>query len=289
MPDIERSGIPGVRIEPGVYGERAVVVSPWSDQIAGYIISHQIVELELNQGNGWSGKDISFLKQLGHLRLFKIIDFNISSIASIHYLHKLKALEILTYCDTEVNFSQFPLLYECALEWRPGAKSIFECSGLGRLFVNNFDCTGVESFGRLVSLESLALLNAPLESIVGLRPLIHLKALRLANLRRLVSLSGLECLTNLKELEINTCPKIHSIDEMAALAELRILNLNNDGPIRSLSPLRNLKALEMVNFYESTNIVDGDLSPLVRAEHPLKVSFRNRRHYSCKREDPSFV
>jgi hypothetical protein len=36
-------------------------------------------------------------------------------------------------------------------------------------------------------------------------------------------------------------------------------------------------------FYESTNIVDGDLSPLTRQKNLSSVSFQDRRHYSHKR------
>ncbi len=46
--------------------------------------------------------------------------------------------------------------------------------------------------------------------------------------------------------------------------------------------------LSEVVFYESTNIRDGDLSPLMK--HRLSsVSFQNRRHYSHRREQfPGF-
>jgi Leucine-rich repeat (LRR) protein len=128
-------------------------------------------------------------------------------------------------------------------------------------------------------------LNAPVENLHGLFQLSDLRSLRLANLKRLTSLAGIEHLTNLEELEIHTCRGITSIDEVGHLLRLRKLHLNNDGDIATLKPLDKLTGLESVLFYESTNIVDGDLSPLLRQKHLACVSFQNRRHYSQQRED----
>jgi hypothetical protein len=67
------------------------------------------------------------------------------------------------------------------------------------------------------------------------------------------------------------------------LTALKKLHLNNGGAIASLKPLLNLDGLESVMFYESTNIVDGDLSPLLRQKNLARISFQNRRHYSHQR------
>jgi len=141
------------------------------------------------------------------------------------------------------------------------------------------------AFSRLTNLESLAILNAPIETAEGIASLQKLRILRLANLKKLRSLDGLQVLSMLEELEVHTCPRIASITEVGSLANLRKLHLNNDGKIDSLKPLNAIDRLESVLFYESTNIVDGDLSPLMRQESLARVSFQNRRHYSHKRED----
>jgi hypothetical protein len=200
-------------------------------------------------------------------------------------LTKLRALEITTYCSTEIRFSKFPLLEDCTLEWRPKAESIFDCKTLIKLLINRYKGKDIAPFTKLESLESLSILNAPLENLHGLGSLRKLRSLRLANLKRLKSLDGIEGLENLRELEIHTCLGIHSIDELGYLTQLRKLYLNNDGDIASLKPLNNLNELESVVFYESTNIIDGDLSPLLRQKHLSNVSFQNRRHYSLRREE----
>jgi hypothetical protein len=274
-----------ITLENGIYGRRAVLNSGWADVMTAYFSSNRIVELELNQAKGWKGDNLSFLSRLPDLKLFEIFDFNIKDIAPIHSLRGLRRLGVTTYCSTEIHFSAFPYLESCGLEWRPKAALLFDCKTLKDLFINRYSGKGVASFAKLTNLESLAILNAPVENLLGFGTLKKLRSLRLANLRRLTSLAGIEQLTSLEELEIHTCRAITSITGVEYLSRLKKLHLNNDGKIASLKPLEKLTILESVLFYESTNIVDGDLSPLMRLKNLVRVSFQNRRHYSHKRED----
>jgi hypothetical protein len=63
------------------------------------------------------------------------------------------------------------------------------------------------------------------------------------------------------------------------------LDFNNNGDIASLKPIEFLKSLQRLTFYESTNIVDGDMAPLKKHKKLTTISFKNRRHYSQRRED----
>lgn len=277
--------ISGIKLEDGEHGRRAVIAAPWSEETTRFLISEKIVDLELNQAKGWRGSDLSFLAALPDLQKFKINDFTISSVEPIHFLHNLRGLEVMTYCKTELRFAEFPLLEDCGLEWRPKATSLFGCTTLKKLFVNRYKGTDTDPFAELSELESLAILNAPIKNLRGLSALKKLRSLRLANLSRLTSLAGIEGLTKLEELDINTCRGFNSIEEIGHLPRLRKLHLNNDGRIDSLKPLDKLSCLESVLFYESTDIADGDLSPLLRQKHFANVSFRNRRHYTHSREE----
>jgi hypothetical protein len=228
---------------------------------------------------------LSFLAALPGLKSFEIFDFKIRNIEPIHRLHNVRSLGVTTYCSTGIDFSAFPELVSCGLEWRPKAASLFECVTLKELFVNRYSGKDTAPFAKLVNLESLGVLNAPTQSLHGLRALTKLRSLRLANLKRLVSLAGIEELLNLEELEIHTCRGIRSVKQVGTLLRLKKLHLNNDGDIESLKPLERLNGLESVVFYESTNVVDGDLSPLLRQKNLSRVSFQNRRHYSHRREE----
>jgi hypothetical protein len=61
--------------------------------------------------------------------------------------------------------------------------------------------------------------------------------------------------------------------------------LLNIGNIETIKGIENLKDLNDFIFYESTNILDGDLYPITKLENLKKIAFQNRRHYSHKRED----
>ena len=274
-----------VKLEDGEFGRVAIVNSIWTRETTHYLLANNVLELDLNYTKGWRGSDLSFLKELRHLRAFRILDWEIPSVAPIHFLHELRALKVITNCKTEIRFSEFPQLEECELEWRSKAASIFSCITLRKLFLNRYSKKDVHSFSTLVNLESLAILNAPIRNLLGLRTLWRLRSLRLGNLRQLRSLAGIEGLSALEELNVDTCRAITSIDEVGYISRLRKLCLDNCGEIESLKPLGKLSGLESMGFVESTKIRDGDLSPLLHQKNLSRVSFQNRRHYTHKREE----
>lgn len=274
-----------VNFEDGDYGLRAVLTSSWSEAAGVEIKARKCAEIEINHAKGWKGNSLSFLSDFTELKALKIIDFTIKSVEPIHYLKELRALEVITYCLTPIRFTSFPMLEDCGLEWRSGAETLFEHLKLRRLFVNSFEGKNAGAFGHLVNLENLAILNSPIENLNFLETLGKLRILRLANLKKVHSLKGIEKLVNLEELEIHTCRCIGSIDEIGGLSALKKLYLNNNGNIDSLSPIKRLENLEAVIFYESTNIIDGNLSPLILLKKLSRVSFQNRRHYTHKREE----
>lgn len=138
--------------------------------------------MELNDSKGWHGETLDFLREFPELRAFTIIDLKIRWVEPIHQLPLLGSLDVITYCKTELRFSAFPYLQKCSLEWRPKAASLVACSTLNDLFVNRYSGKSVEAFGKLKKLEALAILNALVESLTGLRTLGRLRTLRLANL-----------------------------------------------------------------------------------------------------------
>jgi Leucine-rich repeat (LRR) protein len=280
--------IAGIKFEEGKYGRRAVLTSDWSYQMAKDLKDHGIVELELNMAKGWRGNDLSFLSELPHLQSFEILDLrpSIQNIEPIHFLHELRKLGISTYCSTEIQFSAFPKLEDCSLEWgKRKAQSLFDCKSLKKLFVNRYKGNDIEPFTRLTELESLTIYTAPIVSLQGIERLQKLRRLSIALFRKLASLTGIQGLTQLEELEISTCRSFHSIVEVGYLTHLRKLILANCGDIDSFKPLEKLSNLEEVIFYESTNVIDGDLSQLMQLKKLSNVTFQNRRHYSHRREE----
>lgn len=272
-------------IENGDYGPRAVLTSAWDHGTDKILNKKGVIELELNDSKGWQRDDLSYLSLLPTLKAFTLIDLKIDSVENVHCLHNLLKLEIITYCKTKIDFSAFPVLEDCGLEWRPKASSIFKCKTLKRLFLNKYQGKDTNKFSELINLETVSLLNGPINSLVGLGNLINIKSLRLGNLSSLNSLKGISNLKNIEVLEIQKCKKISIIDEVRDLTNLKRIILSDIGEIESLNPLKRLLNLEEVLFYGDTKILDGDLSFLLGLKHLKNVAFQNRNHYSHKLKD----
>lgn len=274
-----------IEFEKGLYGTKAVIKMEWQESFLELLLNKEVVELELNDGKGWRGGNVEFLESLPNLEALTIIDFSIKSIESVHYLSELKQLEVVTYCKKPIDFHSFPKLVECSFEWIKGSGSLFEMQNIQKLFINNYREKSSGVFSRLVNLEELDILNSSIEDLQGISTLKNLKTLRLANLKKITSLQGLENLQKLEELEIQRCKGITTVFEVFNLGALRRLLLLDLGNIASIKGIESLSDLETFLFYESTNINDGDLSPILALKKLAKISFQNRRHYTHKRED----
>jgi hypothetical protein len=272
-------------LEHGRYGPRIALTGPWSPSIAEYMRYEGVRELYLNHARGWNGTSLEFLTDLPQLTAFSILDFTITDVSPVHSLPNLRSLEISTYCKTPINFHRFAELEHIVFYWRHGGESLFDSRGLRSVFLHRYGELTSKPFGQLLFLEELSIANSELEEIRSLGHLQGLRFLGLYNLKNLTSLQGVEKLSNLEALEVSGCKRIRGIDEVSALSGLRRLQLSDAGPVKSLGPLRSLVHLEEVLFYESTNVVDGDLTPLMALPRLSKVSFQNRRHYSHRREE----
>lgn len=274
-----------VEFENGLFGTKAIIRGIWQEPYLEIFNEKKVQELELNDGKGWCGNNIEFIKFLPKLKSLSIIDLRINSIESIHSLNGLKKLKLITYSKKPINFSNFPELEQCDFEWVKGSESLFRCNKLTRLSLNRFDNKTSTLFSNLNKLEKLTIMNSAIEDLVGLENLIQLNYLSITNLKNLSSLIGLQDLIQLEELEIYKCKKVSEISILLKLTNLRRLLLIDIGNILSIKGLENLTNLREFLFYESTNIIDGDLFPLTKLNFLHKISFQNRKHYSHKREN----
>jgi Leucine-rich repeat (LRR) protein len=239
--------------------------------------------LELNTAFGWADTDVSFIESLTFLQELIIINAKLKSVAAVGRLKQLESLTIWPI-PIDLDFSHFDKLRECALTWNSSLADLLECNTLENLFLDRFDQPDFVALYKLTKLEKVGFVNSKTISLHGIEKLQALKKLRLGNMSKLESLDGLRNLSELEDLNLDCCKKITNIDALAGLTNLRRLSIDNCGDIASLSPLRNLKNLERVTFVESTNILDGDLSPLAR-NAALTIAFKNRKHYSHSREE----
>lgn len=272
-------------LQKGAFGKRMVLTGPWNDRLLAE--AEGVAELEVNYAHGWSGDDLGFLSDLTQLVAFELTDWNIRDVSAIHRLRNLRRLKISTFCKSEIAFGSFPNLEDVSLEWRPKAKSLFECESLTRVFINKLaapDLTRVLSLPRLAKL-SLAGPRASSLGRVGAQS-APLEFLDIGAARKLGSLDGVEQFPRLHRLEVNGCPGISALDQLSALGGLETLHLCDDGNVSSFRPLQELTKLRELLFYGTTLVEDGGVG-FLRSLGLEKVVFRDRKHYDATQAELS--
>jgi hypothetical protein len=84
-------------------------------------------------------------------------------------------------------------------------------------------------------------------------------------------------------LHINQSKKFKFTDELLELKKLKVLCINSCSPVDNLDFLKHFPNLIDFRFVD-TNVLDGNLNPIL--EHPTirTVGFLNKKHYNYKDE-----
>ncbi len=141
------------------------------------------------------------------------------------------------------------------------------------------------SFDNLPGSDKLSYLElnlANMKDLQGVDKFGNLKRLELHYCTKLENDLGLSQLSaSLQYLHINQSKKFTFTDELLSLKGLRVLCLNACGSIDNLSFLKHFRNLIDFRFVD-TNVLDGNLKPII--EHPTirSVGFLNKRHYNLK-------
>jgi hypothetical protein len=132
------------------------------------------------------------------------------------------------------------------------------------------------------SLLYLDLTWSNIHNFIGIEKLANLKRLELHYCTKLQNDYGLSSLADtLEHLHINQSKKFVPNEELFSLKNLRVLCLNSCGTLENLHFLNQFPKLIDFRFVD-TNVLDGDLSPIL--DHPTirSVGFLDKRHYNIK-------
>lgn len=168
-----------------------------------------------------------------------------------------------------------------------GATSDQDLLEKGYLFAAKFKSqTGnLDDFPAGRSVKCLYLGSSNIRSFSGLSKFPNIKRLETEYCNKLEIDSGLsDARGTLEWLHINQSKRFSPGEELFSLHNLRVLCLNACGPIKDLEFLRRLPNLVDFRFVD-TNVLSGDLTPLL--EHPTLCSagFLNKRHYNLKESE----
>ena len=282
-----------ITLIPGKYGTRALFNRPWDDRMLKLLIENNIQELAIMSDGFRHVGNLNFLTNLPHLKQLSLLDYfiplkkNIPNIEEIYQLKELKELcNIDTNCNCEIRLNEFPQLESCSIKWRKKVKSLFECKNLKRLEISHYNEKSITEILKLEKLEKLSIVFSQITCLKGIGSLKKLNDLELWYMPKLESFDGLDELTNLKSLSVHSCGagRIKSILPISKLVNLQKLYLESIGKIDTFVPLQNLINLERLNFPCDTNIIDGNLDFLDKMTWVKDIGFKNRKHYSRRRE-----
>jgi internalin A len=248
-----------------------VLEGGWRDDYADVIDSHDLAVLSI----AVRGDDLAFLERLPALRGLVLNAGEARDLSPVQKLHALETLTLNTPGKPRMtlDFSAFAHLRTLRMYWNPGLESVFDCTSLESLFVFGPPDADLARFGRLPRLRRLELSQGrKLVSTKGVSPSVRFLGLYLQG-----ALSALEELP--PALEVLAIEGAKQLGELVTVPSLTRLKAANCGDIASLEPLRGLDRLEEFFAWESTRIVDGDLSVLLELPRLREIGLRERREY----------
>lgn len=92
----------------------------------------------------------------------------------------------------------------------------------------------------------------------------------------------MEPLSNLRRLDVDCCPHIADLSPLQELKNLEQLGTYRCRTINSLTPLKQLNKLGIIYIMGGTDILDGDMNPLVGRKD---VAVTTRKHYTHTRAE----
>jgi internalin A len=250
-----------------------VLEGGWRDEYANVIEAHDLAALSIMV----RGEDLSFLSRLPSLRGLVLNAGEARDLGAVSQLHGLETLTLNTASKPrmDLDFTAFAHLRTLRMYWNAGFESVFACTSLESLFVFGPPDADLARFGALPALRRLELSQGrKLTSTAGVGAGIEFLGLYMQG--ALKSLDGLPA--GLTVLAVEGSKQLAALP--AALPPgLTRLKVANCGDLATLAPLRGLDQLQEFFAWESTKVLDGDLSVLLELPCLRSIGMRDRREY----------
>jgi hypothetical protein len=262
-----------------------MVQGPWDPKLLEVIDDFRLTELHFQDFSREGPVQIDFLRELPFLERLSLWAFGVRDISPLYDLPTLTELAV-SECSCTIDFLRLPSLRRVRLGWS-GKKfaSLLDCKNLQSLGIDSYSGPDFSAFAKLERLENIGFGFTRLENLAGLGAFSHLRRLSLGPANRLNSLEGLEDSQSLTELEIEAAKNLRFIDTVRHLPDLRILSLIRCPNIATIEPITGHPALERVGIGQTSNVRDGDLSPLETLPRLEGAAFMDRKHYNRKNAD----
>lgn len=144
---------------------------------------------------------------------------------------------------------------------------------------------GFHGLDSVTSAEYLEVNFSNITSFSEIAKLGKVKRLELSWCLKLESDTGLSDIADhLEWLHVNTSRKFSPKKDLFELRHLKVLCLNGCAPLDDLRFLEKMPNLLDFRFVD-TNVLDGDLSPLINHPNLVTAGFLDKRHYNLKSVD----
>lgn len=267
-----------------LFGDYCKVWDPWLPGDREVIARSGVRRVEIQ---GWPGRDLPPLDLPPSVEELLVAPINIKSDGSVQHLRHLRSLILGSYARDRIDFTQFPELRRLDFYWRPGGDTAFANPSIEQLGIRYWPYRDLRPLGALARLRELAIgQTRRIHSLEGIEALPQLETLELILAPTPIDLAALAgAPASLRFVGLDGCTKLASLEVLASLPALEVLDLNSTKEIPSIRWLSGHPTLRALFIAGSTNILDGDLSPLFTMPALEEVRVRNRRHYSHTRAE----
>lgn len=263
-------------------GTVAQIKGKWKDEYLTILNKKNVKHLFLNTALGWRCDNYDFLSCLDFLETLVVLEEGDISIKPVESLKHLRTLEINAPNHYNIDFSAFKCLESLSCSVENPIPSIFQCSSLKDLYLNEFKMEDKHQLSQLHNLESLTIGNSNISNIDFVQSMPNLKKFVILNNRKITDFSPISTIQKLNWLELRGVKNLHSIDFLENLKELNVLLLEC-GAIESIHPIQNhqeLKAISLGN--QKFSIDDGDLSPIETLNNLSMLFIPNKKSYNAR-------
>lgn len=238
--------------------------------------------VELNDSIGMPRRSLSHLTSSEFIEGVSIVVGGNFDLSGLRNFKNLKTLYLSSDFNQLIDFDDFPLLKCCTLVWSKKFKNLGRIKQLEELSLTGHKENDLQEFKELRSLKSLEMIQSSAQSLTGVEGIKDLEQLKLIYMRKLNSLQGVEALSNLRKLDVESCPHLGNLTSIQCLIKLEFLGMHDCAKIDSLRPIKDLRTLSEIYISGNTNIVDGDMTPLLGRKD---ASIGTRKHYSHSSEE----
>lgn len=258
-----------------------MIGGPWVESIREYISRNDIKALYLNYARGFVGSDLSFLANLSKIEELGIVAGEVENLSAIESMEALTHLSISAHTRESIELSKLGSLENLFLHWWKGANSVFECTTVKNLYLDEVKLKDLSALGNLSKIHTLTIGNSPVKNLSFLPGLDHLTKLALLNCRKVADFSPISSLRRLDWLEIRGTKELTSLEFVRCLTKLEVLLIESNSEIASLEPLIDCQDLKAFSFRGTKmNVSDGDLGVLTTLPKLSMLGFQDRKRYS---------